>query len=257
MATNCPIELSDVRVAFGGVTSLQKVDFNVREFEIRGLIGPNGAGKTTLLNTICGLVRPVCGVGNIGGVPINEVQPMNLARMRLMRTYQNLVLLNEATVAQNVSLGLVSQFSNALLNDLFFLRRRLLDMRKNVQATEKILHKLGIQELSSRRVSELSYGQKKMVELARSLISEPKILLLDEPTAGLSEAEIVNLKTILKNIHTEHPTTTVVITHHISFLKNYADSVTVLNLGNVIAEGSVESVAANPDVIEAYFGSST
>lgn len=248
------LELRDIAVHFGGVTALEAVDLRLASGQIHGLIGPNGAGKTTLLNVICRIVAPSAGQVHYQGRDLLLQRPDVLAGLGISRTFQNLALIDSATVLDNVLIGLHAHHPGGLVDELLLVSR---GQRRELEARAlalQALQVLGIGELAQVPVQRLSYGQRKMVELARAWVGRPRLLLLDEPTAGLNSNEIDRLRTTLARIRASEDLTVLVITHHIEFLVGLADVVTVLDLGRSIMTGTPDEVRHDPRVIEAYLG---
>lgn len=249
------LELEGIRVCFGGVVALDGVDLKVDLGSIHGLIGPNGAGKTTLLNVICRIAHPVAGSVRFDGHDVLALHADRLAGLGLSRTFQNLALIEDAAVIDNVLIGLHAHHAGGLADELLLVRRGRRRERVQREAALETLDALGLADLAWTEVARLSYGQRKMVELARAWVGQPKLLLLDEPTAGLNSAEIVRLQERLLTLRAQHGLAMLVITHHIEFLVGMADMVSVLDLGRPIARGTPEQVRADPGVIAAYMGS--
>jgi ABC-type branched-subunit amino acid transport system ATPase component len=248
------LELRGVAVHFGGVKALEAVDLCIAPGQIHGLIGPNGAGKTTLLNVICRIVRPSAGELHYQGRDLLPQRPERLAALGIGRTFQNLALMDDATVLDNVMIGLHAHRPGGLVDELLLVARGLRRERAARTAALQALETLGIAQLADAPVQRLSYGQRKMVELARAWVGRPRLLLLDEPTAGLNSNEIERLRETLARIRASEDLTVLVITHHIEFLVGLADAVTVLDLGRSIMAGSPDEVRRDPRVIEAYLG---
>ena len=248
------LELRGIAVHFGGVQALAAVDLAIPPGQVHGLIGPNGAGKTTLLNVICRIVRPSAGAVRYQGRDLLPQRPDRLAALGISRTFQNLALMDEATVLDNVLIGLHAHSPGGLLDELVLVARGQRRERAARVAARQALETLGIAELAAIPVQRLSYGQRKMVELARAWVGRPQLLLLDEPTAGLNGNEIERLRATLARIRASENLTVLVITHHIEFLVGLADAVTVLDLGRSIMVGSPDEVRRDPRVVEAYLG---
>jgi len=248
------LNLQDVVVRFGGVSALDGVNVAVGQGHIHGLIGPNGAGKTTLLNVICRIVTPSGGSLSYAGADLLSFRADQLPSHGISRTFQNLALIDDATVLDNVLVGLHAHRPGGLMDELVFVRRG----RRHEQEARDIamaaLEPVGLLPLAQMLTSRLSYGQKKMVELARAWAGRPKLLLLDEPTAGLNSSEIGHLRDTLLRVRESSGLTVLVITHHVEFLVGMADTVTVLDLGKTIAAGTPDEVRQDSRVIEAYIG---
>ena len=252
--SNPLLDIRGVAVRFGGVSALDSVDLAVEQGHIHGLIGPNGAGKTTLLNVICRIVTPKRGTLSYGGTDPLSARADELPSLGISRTFQNLALIDDATVLDNVLIGLHAHYPGGLMDELVFVRRGHRHEREARAIAMEALEPVGLLPLAQTIASRLSYGQRKMVELARAWAGRPKLLLLDEPTAGLNGAEIVQLRETLLRARESIGLTVLVITHHVEFLVGMADAVTVLDLGKTIAAGTPDEVRRDSRVIEAYIG---
>ncbi|MDR3535162.1 MAG: ABC transporter ATP-binding protein [Acetobacteraceae bacterium] len=247
--------LSHVGVSFGGVAALTDVTMQVPPAEIRGIIGPNGAGKTTLLNAICGLSRPQQGEITLDGTRIDRLAPDVIARRGLRRTFQTSRLFGGLTVLENMVTGLHAKTRASLLACALGTRAAREEEAESVARARKALEFVGATATQDRRAKELSFGQQRIVEIARALVSEPHTLLLDEPAVGLSLNRLLELDRLLRRIRDERGMTLVLIEHVIRLVMEVSDSITVLSFGRVIAEGTPQAVRTDPQVVEAYLGS--
>ncbi|HEX2891473.1 ABC transporter ATP-binding protein [Vineibacter terrae] len=248
------LEIQGLSVQFGGVTALSGVDLLVRPQSVHGLIGPNGAGKTTLLNCITRLVRPTAGSIRLAGADLLAAPPHAIAGMGIARTFQNFGLIGELSVLENVMAGMHARHPGGLLEEMLLLGRR---NRHEREARTRALESLaftGLSDVADRLVASLPYGVRKAVELARAIAIDPRLLLLDEPTAGLNEAEMERLRRTLRELQRSTDVTILLITHHVEFLLGIADAVTVLDLGRRIAFGDPSLVKTDPEVVAAYIG---
>ncbi|MCC7274833.1 MAG: ABC transporter ATP-binding protein [Alphaproteobacteria bacterium] len=248
------LEARGLGIGFGGVRALDDVSFAVREGEIRGIIGPNGAGKTTLLNVICGLVRPDAGEVLLAGEPITGLKPNVIAGRGLGRTFQTSQLFRGMTVLENLMTGLHGETRAGLFAAAFGGRAMLAEEERAREKAWKALEFVGMERFWDRPAQALSFGQQRVVEIARTLISEPKVVLLDEPAVGLSLNRLAELDRLLRRIRDERGVTLVMIEHVIRLVMGVCDRVTVLQGGVVIAEGTPDAVIEDARVIEAYLG---
>ena len=248
------LDISGLTVRFGGVHALQEVTMQVQEGSIHGLIGPNGAGKTTLLNCIGRVIEPVGGSINFGGVDLISHRAHDLAALGIARTFQNLALIESATALDNVRIGLLRAGGMFSLHDFLPTGARARKEREDAAAALDALARLGLQEHAATVVAALPYGIRKSTEIARALCARPRMLLLDEPTAGLNAREMDDLAAVIRKLRSEMGITVLLITHHIEFLLDIADRVTVLDLGRVIADGLPQLVHTDDRVRAAYLG---
>ena len=244
----------DLAIAFGGVHALDGVDLELAAGEIRGVIGPNGAGKTTLLNVISGLNRPQRGDIRLDGRPIVGLKPSRIAALGLARTFQTTQLFRGMTVLENVMTGLHGRLRTGVFGAAFG-RRALHDEEADAaRRAHGILEFVGMAQFESRLATELSFGQQRVVEIARALVNEPTVLLLDEPAVGLSLNRVAEVDALLRRIRDERGVTIVLIEHVIRLVMDVSDTITVLNYGKKLAEGTPDAIRTSPAVIEAYLG---
>ena len=248
------LSVEGVSVSFGGLRALVGVDMVLAPAEIRGLIGPNGAGKSTLLNVISGITAPGAGRVRLGDAELTGLAPDRIAALGVARTFQGAALFPTMTVLENVMTGRHRHSRTGVVGAGLFSRRRREEERHAVAQAEAALGFVNMLEFRDRLGVELSHGQQRSVEIARALALEPTLLLLDEPAAGLSPPRVAALDQLLRRVRDEKGITVLVVEHVLRLVMEISDSVTVLNSGQRIAEGSPKDVCADPAVITAYLG---
>lgn len=250
------LDVEDVALAFGGVRALSGVSFSVRAGSITAVIGPNGAGKTSLFNTISGFYRPAQGSIRFKGREITRVPPPQRAKMGLGRSFQNIALFRGMTVLDNIKLGRHAHLKTNVFDALLYVgraRREEADLRRDIE--ERIIDFLEIDHIRNAPVSVLPYGLQKRVEMARALATQPEILMLDEPVAGMNREETEDMARFILDVRAEWGATVLMIEHDMGMVMDLSDHVVVLNFGEVIARGEPAAVQADPEVARAYLGS--
>jgi branched-chain amino acid transport system ATP-binding protein len=248
------LEARDVRLSFGGIAALKGVSFTVREHEFFAVIGPNGAGKTSLLNVLNGVYAAAAGEIRFQGRPITGRRPSDIARLGVARTFQNVALFEDLTVLDNVMLGRHHLTRSGVLTGALWWGRARREEYEARRACLPLLDLMGLVDLRNDRVAGLSYGVKKRIELARALAMRPSLLLLDEPVAGLNDAESDELGEWLLAAKRELSLTIVMIEHDMTIISRLADMVLVLDFGEVVCCEPPADAMRNPLVIDAYLG---
>ena len=246
------LEVRDVTVRFGGLTALDAVSLTAAPRQVTGIIGPNGAGKTTLLNVLCGFVRPVTGEVSLGAASLTGLPPHRLASLGIARTLQGVGLFRGLTVLENVMAGATSQARAGFWSALLGLPRSDRDERALRQRSLAALDRVGVAGEAGRLPDQLAYGLRKRVALARALVTGPRVLLLDEPASGLSEAELPELGDLISSLAED--ASVVVVEHRMDLMMSVCQAIAVLDFGRLIAHGTPEAVQADPAVTDAYLG---
>ena len=250
MSSNSLLSISNLTVEFGGLRALDDVFLNLESNQVVGLIGPNGAGKTTLFNAICGLVKPTSGTLTLNGQAHDWPATHDLTSLGISRTLQGVGLFPDLTVAENVLIG-AQKFSHTGLISAGFGRNKK-DERALRERAHWALERVYAGSLSDKRADSLSYPDTKRVAIARALVSEPKILMLDEPAGGLGAQDIDWMNDLIRNLRSAM--SILIVEHHMDVVMSVCDQLYVLNFGEVISSGSSETVRRDPAVIAAYLG---
>lgn len=248
------LELKNITKNFGGISALTDVSFQINEGEIFGLIGPNGAGKTTMFNVITNMFAPTSGEILFLGENISGIKPHKITDKGICRTFQNIRLFSQMSVLENVLVGAHCRNKSGVLKSVLRTKSQKQEEKSNHQVAIELLELVGLSRYENTIAENLAYGQQRRLEIARALASNPKLLLLDEPAAGMNETETENLFDLIKKVQ-QRGVTVLLIEHDMPFVMKLCDRITVLNFGKKLAEGTPTEIQNNQDVIEAYLGS--
>ena len=248
------LNVEDVSLAFGGVKALSNVSFNVFEGEVRAIIGPNGAGKSSMLNCINGFYKPTEGTITFKGQSHAAMETYEAASQGIARTFQNIALFRGMTTLDNIMTGRNLQMKSNFIMQAIYYGPALKEELENREVVERVIDFLEIESIRKTVVGRLPYGLQKRVELARALASEPDMLLLDEPMAGMNHEEKEDMCRYILDVNDEFGTTIVLIEHDMSVVMDISDRVVVLDYGQKIADGTPDEVRGNQRVIDAYLG---
>jgi branched-chain amino acid transport system ATP-binding protein len=239
---------------FGGLRAVYNYGLDIDPGQIRGLIGPNGAGKTTIFNLITGIYQPTEGTISLAGDKLNGRSPHEIASLGIGRTFQNMLLWRHMTVLEHVKMARYSKLTYGLIGAFFGTAKRHKEEAESEERAHYLLKMMGVDQFSDQIVLNLAYGAQRRVEMARALAMEPKVLFLDEPTAGMNPEELVQMMDIIRKIHRELGLAIFLIEHRMKVVMELCQRIQTLVFGEVIAEGTPEEIQSNPSVIDAYLG---
>ena len=250
------LETENLGISFGGLKAVQNVNLKIKKNEIYGLIGPNGAGKTTVFNMLTGVYQPTTGTFRLMGEELKGKSQEQINRKGIARTFQNIRLFNNMTVVRNVMVGLhnLPEYKCSLFESIFRLPKHFKVEREMRARAKELLEIFGLLEQRNHLAYNLPYGKQRRLEIARALATSPKLLLLDEPAAGMNPQETAELMETIRFVRDNFDMTILLIEHDMSLVSGICDNLTVLNFGVTLAEGDVATVLNDPAVVKAYLG---
>ena len=248
------MEMKNITLRFGGVVAIEDISFDIHEGEIRAIIGPNGAGKSSMLNVISGFYHPQEGEVWFHGAKRPAMKPYEVARQGIARTFQNIALFKGMSTLDNMMTGRMTKMKTGMLAQAIWWGKAAREEEEHRAKVEEIIDFLEIQAIRKTPVGRLPYGMQKRVELGRALAAEPKLLLLDEPMAGMNVEEKEDMSRFILSVNEEYGTTIALIEHDMGVVMDISDRVVVMDYGKKIGDGTPAEVLANQDVIDAYLG---
>lgn len=250
------LETKDLGISFGGLKAVQNTNIKIKKGQIYGMVGPNGAGKTTVFNLLTGVYLPTTGTFYLDGEELKGKTQEQINHKGIARTFQNIRLFNNMSVIRNVMVGLHNQpeYKCSFLTSMFRLPRHFETERQMREKAKEILRFFDLEDERNNLACNLPYGKQRKLEIARALATNPKLLLLDEPAAGMNPQETQDLVNIVKTIRDEFDLTVLLIEHDMKFVQGLCEEITVLNFGTVLAQGKTEDCLTNPEVVKAYLG---
>ena len=250
------LDVRNLGIDFGGLTAVDEFNMTIGPTEISGLIGPNGAGKTTIFNLLTSVYQPTRGSILVKGIDTKGMDTAKVNKLGVARTFQNIRLFNDMTALDNVKVGMHNQIKCSFLSSLFHLPSYYKSEKKANEKAMEILEFMGLADIAYNKAGSLAYGVQRRLEIARALASNPAIILLDEPAAGMNPSETAELMHQIRRIRDHYQIAIFLIEHDMNLVMNVCEGIVVVNYGKIIAKGTPEELKNNPAVIEAYLGRS-
>ena len=248
------LEVKNLGISFGGLRAVDQFEINIKKGQLYGLIGPNGAGKTTIFNMLTGVYKPTDGIIKLDGEDLVGKKTIEINKAGIARTFQNIRLFSQQSVLDNVKIGLHNQYKYSTLTGILRLPKyRKMERKMNEKAME-LLKVFELDDNADFLASNLPYGEQRKLEIARALATNPKLLLLDEPAAGMNPNETIELMDTIRFVRDNFDMTVLLIEHDMKLVSGICEELTVLNFGQVLAQGKTKDVLNNPEVIKAYLG---
>lgn len=248
------LEVKGLGIVFGGLHAVENFSLSLEKGSLYGLIGPNGAGKTTVFNLLTGVYKPTTGNFFLDGEKLNGKTPVEISKAGIARTFQNIRLFKNLSVLDNVKLGLHNQVKYSTMEGIFRLPRFFSSEKKMNKKAMELLEVFGLENEANTLADNLPYGKQRKLEIARALATNPKLLLLDEPAAGMNPSETKELMDTIRFVRDNFDMTILLIEHDMKLVNGICEEVTVLNFGQELAQGKTSDVLNNPEVIKAYLG---
>ena len=248
------LEVTNLGISFGGLRAVNAFDVKIEKGQLYGLIGPNGAGKTTVFNLLTGVYKPTEGIIRLDGEDITGKKTIDINKAGIARTFQNIRLFKDLSVLDNVKVGLHNEYKYSTLEGLFRLPKYYKVEKEMNEKAMSLLRVFGLEEEAGVKAANLPYGKQRKLEIARALATNPKLLLLDEPAAGMNPNETGELMETIKFVQKEFQMTILLIEHDMKLVSGICEALTVLNFGEVLAQGDTKTVLNDPQVIKAYLG---
>lgn len=248
------LEIDNISIKFGGLTAVSDFSLHMGDNDLFGLIGPNGAGKTTIFNMLTGVYTPSSGKIIFNGNDITGIKPYNITKMHIARTFQNIRLMKKLTVLENVKISYIYQMKYHLANSFLHLPAYFKEETEVEKQAMKMLEIFHLEQVKDELAENLPYGEQRRIEIARALAAGPKLLLLDEPAAGMNPNETQELMELIQWIRKEFKISILLIEHDMRLVMGLCENILVLDYGKIIAEGNPEQIKTNKKVIEAYLG---